>query len=83
MKKEFKSVSVLTYYNPKKQTIFQTDASVKGLVTVYYEMTGQYIWQVKISLMPRMVYVVIELELLAVAWALKKFHHFYMVVIFH
>ena len=31
MKKEIASAPVLTYYNPKKQTTLQTDASVKGL----------------------------------------------------
>ena len=31
MKKEIASVPVLTYCNPKKQTTFQTDGSVKSL----------------------------------------------------
>ena len=31
MKKEIARAPVLTYYNPKKQTTLQTDASVKGL----------------------------------------------------
>ena len=31
MKKEISSTPMLTYYNPKKQTTLQTDASVKGL----------------------------------------------------
>ena len=31
MKKEIVSVPVLTYYNPKKQTTLQTDATIKGL----------------------------------------------------
>ena len=31
MKKEIASVPILAYYNPKKQTVLQTDASIKGL----------------------------------------------------
>ena len=31
MKKEISSAPVLTYYNPKKQTVLQADASIKGL----------------------------------------------------
>ena len=31
MKKEISSMPVLRYYNPKKQTVLQTDASIKGL----------------------------------------------------
>ena len=31
IKKEISSVPVLAYYNPKKQTVLQTDASIKDL----------------------------------------------------
>ena len=31
MKKEIVSAPVLAYYNPKKQTVLQTDANIKGL----------------------------------------------------
>ena len=31
MKKEIDRTPILVYYNPKKETILQTDASVKGL----------------------------------------------------
>ena len=31
MKKEIAKTPVLAYYNPKKQTVLQTDASIKGL----------------------------------------------------
>ena len=31
MKKEIARVPVLAYYNPRKQTVLQTDASIKGL----------------------------------------------------
>ena len=31
MKQEIISAPILAYYNPKKQTVLQTDASIKGL----------------------------------------------------
>ena len=31
VKKEISCASMLAYYNPKKQTVLQTDASIKGL----------------------------------------------------
>ena len=31
MKKEIVRAPILTYYNPKKETILQTNASIKGL----------------------------------------------------
>ena len=31
MKKEIVSAPILAYYNPRKQTVLQTDASIKGL----------------------------------------------------
>ena len=31
MKQEIVSAPILAYYNPKKQTVLQTDASIKGL----------------------------------------------------
>ena len=31
MEKETASVLVLSYYNPKKQTVLQTEASIKGV----------------------------------------------------
>ena len=33
MKREIVTAPILTYYNPKKETILQTDASIKGLST--------------------------------------------------
>ena len=33
IKQEIVSAPILAYYNPKKQTVLQTDASIKGLGT--------------------------------------------------
>ena len=43
MKQEIICVPILAYYNPKKQTVLQTDASIKGLGTCLYKTKKQYI----------------------------------------
>ena len=81
MKKEISSAPVLAYYNPKKQIVLETDACIKYLGAcllqeeklVYF--TGKALTEAKKG------YVAIELELLAVAWTIETFHHFYMSVI--
>ena len=37
MKREIASAPVLAYYNPKKQTVLQTDTSIKGLGTCLFQ----------------------------------------------
>ena len=32
----------MAYYNPKKQTALQTDASIKGLVHAYFKKKHQF-----------------------------------------
>ena len=73
---ETAAAPILAYYNPKKSTVLQTDASCKGLGTCLLQ--GQkpvYLASRALSGMQKG-YVVIELESLAVAWAMEKFHHF-------
>ena len=78
IKKEIASAPILTYYNPKKQTTLQTDVSVKGLVAfllpdskpVYFASKALTLTDDQKGDVP------IELESLAVAWAMEKFHHF-------
>ena len=41
MKQEIVSVPILAYYNPKKQTVLQTDASIKGLGTCLLQEENQ------------------------------------------
>ena len=78
MKKEISSVPVLTYYNPKKQTVFQTDASIKGLGAGLLQEEEPVYFASKALTDAQKGYVAIELESIAVAWAMEKFHHFYM-----
>ena len=46
MKREIAKSPVLAYYNPKKQTVLQTDASIKGLAC--YKKSDQFILLVKL-----------------------------------
>ena len=76
MKKEIASASVLAYYNPKKQTTLQTDASVKGLGACLLQDDRPVYFASKALTDAQKGYVVIKLESLDVAWAMEKFHHF-------
>ena len=76
IKKEIASVPILPYYNPKKQTTLQTDASIKGLGACLLHDSKPMYFASKALTNAQKGYVVIELESFAVAWAMEKFHHF-------
>ena len=76
MEQEIPIAPVLTYYNPKKQTVLQTDASIKGLGACLLQEDKPVYFTCKALTDAQKVYVAIELELLAVAWGMEKFHHF-------
>ena len=78
MKKEISSVPVLAYYNPEKQITLQTDASVKGLGACLLQDDRQVYFASKALTDAQKSYVEMELESLAVAWAMEKIHHFYI-----
>ena len=67
MKKEILSVPVLAYYNPKKQTVLQTDAGIKGLGACLLQEDKPVYFASKALTDDQKGYVAIELELLAVA----------------
>ena len=48
MKKEIASVPVVAYYNSKKQTTLQTDASVKGLGACFLQDGKKCILQARL-----------------------------------
>ena len=75
-KKEISNAPVLAYYNPKKQTMLQTDASVKGLVACLLQDDKPVYFSSKVLTDTQKGYVAIEIESIAVAWAMEKFHHF-------
>ena len=73
---EIISAPILKYYDPSKPLTLQTDRNLKGLGAVLLQENCSTYFASK-SLQPHQkVYATIELKLLAVAWAMDKFHHF-------
>ena len=76
MKNEIAAAPILAYYNPRKQTVLQTDANIKGLgVCLLQDNKPVYLTSKALTEVQRG-YVAIKLESLAVAWAMEKLHHF-------
>ena len=67
---------ILAYYNPKKETVLQTEASVKGLRACLLQDQKLVYFASKALTETQCGYVAIEIESLVVAWAMEKFHHF-------
>ena len=76
MKKEIVRAPILTYYNPKKETILQTNESIKGLGACLLQDQKLAYFASKALTEIQQGYVAIEIESLAVAWAMEKFQHF-------
>ena len=76
IKQEIIQALVLKYYDPKKPTVLQTDASAKGLGACLLQCKHPVYFGSKALTDSQKGYVAIELEALAVSWAMEKFHHF-------
>ena len=76
MKEEIARAPILAYYNPKKETILQTDASIKGLGACLLQDQKLVYFASKMFTETQQGYVAIDIEPLAVAWVMEKFHHF-------
>ena len=76
LKKELVRAPILAYYNPRKETVLQTDASTKGLGACLLQDNKPIYFASKALTEMQREYVAIEIESLAVAWAVEKFHHF-------
>ena len=76
MKREISCAPMFAYYNPKKQTILQTDANLKGLGTCLPKEEKPFHFASKVPTEAQKGFVAIEIETLAVAWVMEKFHHF-------
>ena len=76
MKKEIARAPILAYYNPKKETILQTNASMKGLGACLLQDQKPVYFASKALTETQCGYVAIEIESLALAWVMVKFHHF-------
>ena len=73
---EIARAPVLAYYNPRKQTVLQTDANIRGLGACLLQEERPVHFVSKALTEVQKGYVAIEIESLAVAWAMEKFHHF-------
>ena len=76
MKKEIARAPILAYYNQRKQTVLQTDVSIKGLGACLLQDEKPVYFASKALNEVQKGYIVIEIESLAVAWVMEKFHHF-------
>ena len=76
MKKEIARAPVLAYYNPRKQTVLQTGASINVLGACLLQEEKLVYFVSKALTEVQKGYVAIEIKSLAVAWAREKFHHF-------
>ena len=76
IKCEIVRAPILAYYNPRKETVLQTDASVKGLGACLLQDQKPVYFASKALTETQHGYVTIKIESLAVAWAMEKFHHF-------
>ena len=76
IKQEIIHAPVLKYYDPKKPNVLQTDASIKGLGACLLQCGHPVYFGSKALTDSQKGYVAIELEALAVSWAMEKFHHF-------
>ena len=74
--KEIVSAPILVCYNPKKQTVLKTNASMKGLGACLLQDEKPVYFDSKELTDVQKGYAAIELESLAIAWAMEKFHHF-------
>ena len=76
IKKEIAADPILAYYNPKKPRVLHTDASCKGLGVCLLQNQKPVYFASKALSETQKGYVPIDLESLAVAWVMEKFHHF-------
>ena len=71
MRQQIASAPILAYYNPRKQTVLQTDASIKGLGTCLLQEEKLVYFASKALTDAQHGYVAIELESVAVAWVME------------
>ena len=76
IKQEIVSTPILAYYNPNKQTVLHTDTGIKGLGACLLQEEKPVYFASNALTEAQWGYVAIELESLAVAWAMEKFLYF-------
>ena len=73
MKKDIAKAPILAYYNSKKQTVLQTDASINGLGSCLLQDEKPVYFASKALTEAQKGYIAIES--LAVLWVMENFHH--------
>ena len=76
VKNEIITAPILAYYDSKKTTVLQTDANINGLGACLLQDEKLVYFASKALTEAHQGYIAIELESLAVAWVMEKFHHF-------
>ena len=76
IKEEIVLAPILRYYDLKKETVLQTDASIKGLGACLLQDGHRIYFASKLLQDAECRYVAIELKALSGSWAMEKFHHF-------
>ena len=76
LKREISTAPILRYYDPKKPGVLQTDACTKGLGAILLQDGHPVYFASKSLTTAQQNNVAIELEALAVSWAVQKFHHY-------
>ena len=77
VKKEIAAAPILSHYNPRMTTVLHTDVRIKGLEACLLKDKRPVYFTSKALRDVQRGYVAIELESLAVAWVMEKFHHFH------
>ena len=72
MKNEIVAAPMMAYYNARKQTVLQTDASIKGFGACLLQDHKPVYFANKALTEVQGGYVAIELESMAMAWAMEK-----------
>ena len=73
MELEIVCAPILAHYNPKKQIVLQTDASIKGSGACLLPEEKPAYFASKALTEAQWGYIAMELKLLAVAWVMEKF----------
>ena len=76
LKKQLVRAPVLAYYNPRKETVLQMDASSKGLGACLLQDEKPIYFTSKAPTEMQRGYIAIKIKSLTVAWAVEKFYHF-------
>ena len=76
LKREISIAPIMRYYNLKKPVVLQMDACTKGLGAICLQDRYPVYFASKSLTTAQQNYVAIELEALAVSWAVQKFHHY-------